>query len=83
MRDADKDASGPSANGEDPGDGGGGGGGGGGGHGSGGVRRFPKTRLWRQSQDRYAWRADVGGAGTAARVAFDAVRNSRVLARVT
>lgn len=74
MRDADKDPGGASANGGDLGDPGSGGGGGG--HGSGGVRRFPKTRLWRQSQDRYAWRADVGGAGTAARVAFNAVRGA-------
>ncbi len=48
--------------------------GGGSGGGGGGARKFPRTRLWRQSQDRYAWRADVTGAGTAARVAFNAVR---------
>ena len=70
VREADKDLSVATANGGDPGSGGGGG------YGSGGVRKFPKTRLWRQSQDRYAWRADVGGAGTAARVAFNAVRRS-------
>lgn len=70
VREADKDPSTAVANGDGQTPGGGHGGHGGGGS----ARKFPKTRLWRQSQDRYAWRADVGAAGTAARVAFNAVR---------
>jgi len=80
---ANGDALAPATSGGEDGEGGGGGdgdgddGGGGGGGRGGGQRRFPKTRLWRQSQDRHAWRSDVLGAGTAARVAFNAVRPRR------